>query len=215
MLVHCLRPLPRISRFFEDNCDMWGARVIGALWALPDRMVHSIELCHYLEPSEESGEFPFNRADYLIKHQSAIPRTDTWALREVDKEIDSLIGIKAARQSKGLDVSDLERDLQMLSDYRRENTRPDGRIKNFGDEANKTYQRHMTGIRRLLEKAKADCPEAYYYVKAHLLTGTYFFWSSEDLSANQDKSPGRHKPRKRTRGKAATRKSKKPRHLTN
>lgn len=213
MLVQRLKPMPRISRFFEDNCEMWGARVIGALRALPDRMVHSIELCHYLEPPEENGEFPFDRVDYLINHQSVIPRTDDKALREVDKEMVRLVGIKAERQNRGLDISEVERDLQMLSDYRRENTRPNGRIRNFGDETTKTYQRHMTAIRRLLEKAKAECPEAYYYVKAHLLTGIYFFWSSEDLSANQDKSPGRHKSHKRTRGKAANRKSKSPRHF--
>ena len=176
-------------------------------------MVHSIELCHYLEPPEESREYPFDRADYLINHQSVIPRTDDKALREVDKEIVRLIAIKAERQSEGLDVSDIERDLQMLSDYRRENTRPNGRIRNFGDDATKTYQRHMIGIRRLMEKARQECPEAYYYVKAHLLTGIYFFWSSEDLSANKDKSPQKNKPRNRTRGKAANRKSKMQRHF--
>jgi hypothetical protein len=213
MLINRLKPKPCISRFFDNNCGMWGAQVIGVLRAFPDKMIHSIELSHYVEPPEGCIECNPDQADYLVRYESAIPMTDDRTLRQIDAEIIRLVSIKAEKQNLGLDVSDLEAELEMLQDYHRQCTRPNGKIRSFRTGSFQAYQRHMSGIRRLLIKAKAECPEAYYYVKAHLLTGINFCWSSQDLSANKVKSPQRHKSRKRTRGKAASRKSRNPRHF--
>jgi hypothetical protein len=184
MLPVNLKPLPRIHSFFEANCAMWGVRVILALIEMPDRMVHCIALSHQIEPVENEvlGE---KGADYLIQNLEKIPMTDVRALKQVDKELNRQLKIKAERMHLGLDVSAQDEAIFHLIRYRKETTRPNGSIRDFFSVEMKEYQRHRAAITRLMNKARRECPEAHYYVKAHLLSGIYFYWSSKELQLRQ------------------------------
>jgi hypothetical protein len=180
MLPANLKPLPRISSFLETNCEMWGVRVVLALIEMPDSMVHCIALSHQIEPVESDvlGE---KGTDYLIQNLEKIPMTDFRTLKDVDKELNRQIKIKAERMNLGLKVTAQNRLIKQLICYRKETTRPNGSIRDFYSVEMKEYQRHRSAISRLLNKAKLECPEAYYYVKTHLMSGIYFYWSSKSL----------------------------------
>jgi hypothetical protein len=176
-----LRPVPHISGYLKANCEMWGVKIVLALIQMPDQMVHCIALSHHLEP-EESKSVPAGKVDRLIRDLDKIPMTDDKTLREVDRQINRLIGIKAEKLKLEQDCSDLDAELDALVSYRKQTTRPGGAIRHFYSVEQKEYQRHRAAVSRLLEKAKKECPEAYHYIKSHLLTGTWFFWSSDELT---------------------------------
>lgn len=194
-----------ISRFLENNRDLWGARIICALRSMPDTNIHCIDLSHLLEPPEDCSKTSPVNMEYLLKSQANIPRIDDRALREIDKEIKRLTALKTKWISLGKDVKELETELTKLIDYRLENTQPNGRIRNFNTQSTQTYQRFRKAINRLMDKALQECPDAYHYLKAHLQTGIYFFWSSEELTVTSQLTPKNLKPTKRIRGKAASR----------
>lgn len=180
MITNSLKQMPRIAGFFDANCEMWGVRVITALIQMPDKNVHCIALSHQVEPAENRYLGPHG-AEKLIQNLEKLPMTDVKTLREVDRELNRLISIKAELKSAGQDFSEQDREIEQLIKYRKECTRPNGTIKDFFCVENREYQRHRSAIKRLLDKAKKECPEAYYYVKSHLQMGIYFYWSSEKL----------------------------------
>jgi hypothetical protein len=196
---------PCISRFLENNRDLWGARVICVIRTMPDTKIHCIDLSHLLEPPEYISKTSPTNMDSLLKSQATIPRIDDRALREIDKEIKRLTALKIKWISTGKDIKELEIELTKLKAYRLENTQPNGRIRNFNTQSTQTYQRFKKAIKRLMDKALQECPDAYHYLKAHLQTGIYFFWSSVELTVTSQLPQISLKPTKRTRGKAASR----------
>jgi len=180
MITQLLKLLPLISGFFEDNCEMWGVRITQALMKMPDQPVHCNALSHLLEPADANLLGP-DGLDFLLQNQEKIPLTDEKALKEVKKELTRLTAIKGKKLQRNLDCSAQNREIELLKKYIRECTRPNGVIKAFYSTEQKEYQRHRIAVKRMLDKAKRDCPAAYHYVKAHLQTGVNFFWSSEEL----------------------------------
>ncbi len=170
---------PRVADFLERHSKRWGAKVVILLQSMPDRPVHVLAISLLIAPPE-GGSLSYAQVERLIRQNEAIPQTDAVTLKQVNNELNRLIKIKAWREAAGLPRDGgMEAAIDMLCAYHRETTRPNGMIKNFRLETEREYQRHRAAVRRLLKKAKLECPEAYRCIRSHLKTGTWFTWSSD------------------------------------
>jgi len=169
-----------VSDFLHKNRKRWGTKIVLALQKIPNEPVHVLQLSHLIEPPEY-GKFSFEQVERMIKKQEKIPQTDGTTLRQVNNEINRLVKMKANRLEMGVDCTDIITVLEQLVRYREETTRPNRSIKNFRLENGHEYQRHQSAVKRLLQKAKRKCPEAYHYIRSHLKMGTYFIWLSDSV----------------------------------
>lgn len=170
---------PRVSAFLQKHCDRWGAKIVTVLQMYPDEPVHVLQLSHLIEPPDY-GMYGQKQVDRMLLETENIPQTDRITLKQVDTELNRLVKIKAYRLEAGLDCSDLDFKIEVLAAYHRATTRPNGTIKNFRSSADREYQRHQAAVKRLLAKAKKECPEAWAYLTSHLKMGMYFTWLSDD-----------------------------------
>ena len=81
---------------------------------------------------------------------------------------------RAPRGRHKASPSPYDEEIEALRKYRKESTRPNGKLQSFPDEIRKAYRRHAAAIRRLFTKAeKAGHREAVEIVKRSLKPGYY------------------------------------------
>jgi hypothetical protein len=174
--------MPRVDAFLQKHKDRWGVKIVSVLQNYPDEPVHVLQLSHMIEPPAYQGLSP-EQVDQLIFKADDIPMTDRTTLRQANRELNRQIKIKEARQKAGLPCDDQDFIIAWLIAYHKGTTRPNGTIKPFRGNAEKEYQRHQAAVRRLLDKAKIECPEAWGYITTHLKMGIYFAWLSDQYAA--------------------------------
>jgi len=173
---------PHVNAFLEKHSKRWGVKIIRVLLAAPDEPVQALKLTHLIDPPAYE-KLSFVQAERLLNRTEDIPQTDGITLKQVNDEMNRLIKVKAHMMEAGISTDTEDFIIEMLAAYHRETTRPNGTIKNFRTANEREYQRHQAAIKRLLSKAKKECPEAYAYITAHLKTGLYFKWdTSADLN---------------------------------
>ena len=173
-------PMNNVSAFLQKHGKRRGTKIINVLQSMPNEPVHVLQLSHLIEPPE-FGSYSYGQVERLLLKAEELPQTDVKTLKQIDKEINRLVAMKANRMETGADCTDIITVLGQLVRYRDETTRPNGSIKNFRLEEGREYQRHQSAVKRLLKKAKRDCPEAYDYIRSHLKMGTYFTWISDSV----------------------------------
>jgi len=176
-VLHPISIKPHISDFLQSHSDMWGSKIVFLLLSKPDEPIHVIRLSHTIDPPSYPT-WQFDRFRRTFENNCGIPQTDKQTLRDIDKRLIKLIAIKAELMVNELDFAEIETEMQTLIEYRKETTKPNGRIKSFRLETQKEVKRHRISFQRLLDKALVECPEAYCFFKKHVQTGTYYKWLS-------------------------------------
>ncbi len=189
---------PAIRDFLLNHSDWWGSKVVFLLQSKPDEPIHVIRLSHMIEPPEFPAQ-QYESFTRIYESCCGIPQTDTRTIKEIDKCLEKLIIKKAALVANNLDFTHLEAEMQSLIKYRKETTKPNGKIKKFRQETFKELQRHRKAFIRLLDQALIECPEAYYHFKAHVQTGQFYTWISfpDEIPVSLKKKKQREQKKKR------------------
>lgn len=167
-----------VRELTERYPELEGAKILNLLSSHPNRSLMNTVVELALTPPLSVDE-----AEASVFHPAAIPMTDYQTLRELDKRLKRLFHLKAhylAEQeaNPGFDAktspSPYDEEIEALRKYRKESTRPNGKLQSFPDEIRKAYRRHAAAIRRLFTKAeKAGHREAVEIVKRSLKPGYY------------------------------------------
>jgi len=169
---------PSIRDFLDNHADWWGVKIVYLLFPKPEERFHVCRMSQILDPPDYPA-WQLERLNRMLEHANGIPQTDYQTLRDIDKRLERLIATKAELMTAQLDYAYIDKETDALVDYRNETTRPNGNIKNFRQDVHREIQRHRKAFLRLLKAALIECPEAYYYLKAHVQTGLYYMWISD------------------------------------
>ena len=177
--------IPTLANCVQDLIsaypDSGGARALQVLLRHPNQSIHSINLTHMIDPPDYTSLNSFSTLELApeinpFEAISKIPMTDHQAVREVYNRMNSLVRQKADIQSlsDSVNTAAINAEISALKKYLSECQRPGGKIRNCNDDERKAYQRISVAVKRLLEKAENEHPEAVAIVRKNLSMGTYF-----------------------------------------
>lgn len=182
-------PQPEISPWLALHQDYIGARLVSHLYANPDRHFYVMDLSGYLDGG--GILLPVDHGLYVRFREEKIPMTDAQTIAACHRELKTLIPLIASALDLG-SYALAERLFGAFDKIRRylmETTTPRGRIRFFPNAEQREYQRLLQAFRRILDLARREYPEAYYYIKQHVKTGATFAWLKE-LRASLRKKGG-------------------------
>ncbi|PKN79669.1 MAG: hypothetical protein CVU48_04520 [Candidatus Cloacimonetes bacterium HGW-Cloacimonetes-1] len=173
--------IPKLNELINAYPDSEGAKALRVLTRQPNTDIHCINLTHFIDPPDYSSLNELLSCELSpeinpFEAISQIPMTDHQAIREIYSRLNHLLRQKA--EILGFDpnatTDALDTEITALKRYVSQCLRPGGKIRNCNDEERRASQRISVAIKRLLQKAEADHPEAVAIVRNNLKMGLYF-----------------------------------------
>lgn len=156
--------------------DMEGARLITCLAERPGIAYLPEDLVLWLD---SGGYAVLYAAGEDHKPEQPVPLSDGKALREVNRRLSILCGLRAMRQAVDQDNARVDAEIAFLRNYLRECSRPGGIIRVAGSDDRRHYQRLHAAVKRLLTKLRSGYPDCVELIKTHLQMGRIFCWTEE------------------------------------
>ncbi|MDZ4182890.1 MAG: hypothetical protein U1B83_08445, partial [Candidatus Cloacimonadaceae bacterium] len=104
--------------------------------------------------------------------QQPVPLSDGKTLREVNRRLSILLGLRPMRHAVGEDNSRVDAEIAFLRNYLRECSRPGGIIRVAKpDDDRRHYQRLHAAVKRLQTKLRPAYPDCVELIKTHLQMG--------------------------------------------
>ncbi|HOZ01648.1 MAG TPA: hypothetical protein PLG20_07500, partial [Candidatus Syntrophosphaera sp.] len=155
------------KQFFAKYKHHNGARVIQILVRYEGRKLDVLELCHQLYQPGASAR------DARTISPLDIPMIDLQALKAYRKRVAELTFLTTEKREELSDAKLLayQEELAALKKELRHVTYANGRIKMFPLEGDKAYHAVLNSVKRLKFKARYDSPEAYNFIRDHVVIG--------------------------------------------
>lgn len=189
MFESSLQNQPRLEETLHRLRYMAGAKVIRVLMETPGKSVPVPELCRRiyrpdLSPSDFEGlwEAAFR----------PLPGIDAQARREYSARLNQLKALKAS----GVENPELDWEAAWLEAELKRNVRKGGALKKEAPELELAYHALYTAVWKLLRKVRESDPEIFSLLRASLVTGHSFLWSSslKGVSCTELRSASSLKP---------------------
>ncbi|MDP2172753.1 MAG: hypothetical protein Q8J62_03175, partial [Candidatus Cloacimonadaceae bacterium] len=162
-----------LMRLLISNASLEGARLISFLASHPG--------CSYLPEDivwalDSRGMASLPHTENNIPRELPIPHTDAKTLRDVNRRLLKLSGLRSMRLAVEQDTLCVDAEIAFLKNYLQECTRPGGIIKMIQFTDRRCYHRLHAAIKRFMTKIRSSHPHCHALIKSHLNMGRVFVW---------------------------------------
>lgn len=160
-----------------------GARIVLVTMELADTYVKASLLDYYAAKEKTDTDREIYAVKYL-PYEKHIAVTDYQAIRQATREIQTLQArYDSFADKRSAPALKVRQDLSFLRQYIKEGVYPGGGLKSFEHTQHLCYSNLIMSIRYFQKKLRENHEtEAADFIDTHLITGEYFFFSSQDLT---------------------------------